>query len=159
MPAYTKAGVAGGYYEALWNRHFTEVQQGCAAETVKATLDGQIIGFARFSGIEPPAEAALQTHGAQGWSELHQLYLDPSVQRQGIGYKLFRMAEERLARAGFDKMLVNVLKGNKRGHDFYRQAGCHPVMEVVEHNERNGIVFEVPCVLYVKPLASKPEPA
>ncbi|MFZ5544012.1 MAG: GNAT family N-acetyltransferase [Pseudomonadota bacterium] len=99
-----------------------------------ATRDDAVLGFAAFGpfrpagGIEPaPAD-----------SELWALYLQPALQRSGIGRALWREGCRWLRLNGFDNLRLWVIEGNERAMAFYRAMGAQPAStnEFETHGKR-----------------------
>ena len=58
--------------------------------------------------------------------ELWGIYVDPFMQRQGIGSKMVRFCEERAVERGFKAICLWVLEGNKNARGFYEKLGYLP---------------------------------
>jgi GNAT superfamily N-acetyltransferase len=62
-------------------------------------------------------------------SELTAIYLEPSVQRAGIGRRLVAHVAATLASAGANNMLVWVLAENRQARQFYEMLGAELLVE------------------------------
>ncbi|MDQ3364516.1 MAG: GNAT family N-acetyltransferase [Myxococcota bacterium] len=84
-----------------------------------AERGGRVTGLARL--------AARPAHGHD--AELEGLYVDPAVQRTGVGRALLRHACTRLAAAGQRTLYIHTLRDNPGGRAFYERLGGELVIE------------------------------
>ena len=77
-----------------------------------------LLGFADTLAASDPPMPALT-----GALELARLYVDPSVQRQGVGLALLRHAEAEAARADGSGLWLTAWAENRRALAFYAAAG------------------------------------
>lgn len=75
----------------------------------------QILGIIRFG---KPDDAS-STYN----SEIHVLYVEPSLKRKGIGTKLFQFATDHFINNKTTNMIVWCLKGNAPSIKFYEKMG------------------------------------
>lgn len=104
---------------AIWSRILSATSN--AANVFVAEVDGEVLGFAAGMTL---AEAKLGFD-----SELSAIYLEPSVQRAGIGRKLVAHVAAALASAGANNMLVWVLADNRPARQFYEMLGAELLAE------------------------------
>jgi ribosomal protein S18 acetylase RimI-like enzyme len=88
-----------------------------------AEAGGEIVGFASGG-------AARELEGYDG--ELYAIYLLEAFKRRGIGARLFAAVREALAAAGYETMMLWVLKDNAAGRAFYERLGGAPAGEKAE---------------------------
>lgn len=55
--------------------------------------------------------------------EINELYVDPFFQKQGIGSRLIKYAEETASSSGFTNMILWVLEKNQNARSFYTKHG------------------------------------
>lgn len=104
---------------AIWSRILSATSN--AANVFVAEVDGEVLGFAAGMTL---AESKLGFD-----SELSAIYLEPSVQRAGIGRKLVAHVAAALASAGANNMLVWVLADNRPARQFYEMLGAELLAE------------------------------
>ncbi|AMO96642.1 putative acetyltransferase [Collimonas fungivorans] len=104
---------------AIWSRILSATSN--AANVFVAEVDGEVLGFAAGMTL---AEAKLGYD-----SELTAIYLEPSVQRAGIGRRLVAHVAATLASAGANNMLVWVLAENRQARQFYEMLGAELLVE------------------------------
>jgi ribosomal protein S18 acetylase RimI-like enzyme len=78
----------------------------------KATLEGRLVAF-----------AATLPGSAPGEMKLDKLYVDPDLQRLGIGGRLIAHVVERALAQGCDTLILAVNKRNERAIAAYRKHG------------------------------------
>lgn len=81
----------------------------------------EILGVIRFGRSEYPYIKPI--------GEIFVLYVKPKLKRNGIGSKLINFAKDELIKAGYDKMIIWCLKGNKEGSNFYKKHGGDKIKE------------------------------
>jgi GNAT superfamily N-acetyltransferase len=104
---------------AIWSRILSATSS--AANVFVAEVDGEVLGFAAGMTLK---EAKLGYD-----SELTAIYLEPSVQRAGIGRRLVAHVAATLASAGASNMLVWVLAENRQARQFYEMLGAELLVE------------------------------
>jgi GNAT superfamily N-acetyltransferase len=104
---------------AIWSRILSATSS--AANVFVAEVDGEVLGFAAGMTLK---EAKLGYD-----SELTAIYLEPSVQRAGIGRRLVAHVAATLANAGANNMLVWVLAENRQARQFYEMLGAELLVE------------------------------
>ena len=104
---------------AIWSRILSATSS--AANVFVAEVDGEVLGFAAGMTLK---EAKLGYD-----SELTAIYLEPSVQRAGIGRRLVAHVAATLASAGANNMLVWVLAENRQARQFYEMLGAELLVE------------------------------
>lgn len=96
----------------FWNSRLKEV----SGKTLVAEAGREVVGFADF-GPSRDSDAAPKI------GELNAIYVLPDHWGQGHGSALMVEAEEVLRAAGFGRITLWVLEGNRRGRDFYERQG------------------------------------
>lgn len=76
-----------------------------------ALVDGEAVGFASFSEVEPAV------------CKLHKLYVLPTVQGRGVGRCLMDFVVEGVRRNGGTRLILNVNRYNTPAIRFYERAG------------------------------------
>jgi GNAT superfamily N-acetyltransferase len=104
---------------AIWSRILSATSS--AANVFVAEVDGEVLGFAAGMTLK---EAKLGYD-----SELTAIYLEPSVQRAGIGRRLVAHVAATLSSAGANNMLVWVLAENRQARQFYEMLGAELLVE------------------------------
>lgn len=161
------------FFQAYWDNKFAAENPN--ARTIKAVIDGKIVGVSRFEAYDKPENADIVTAIKASkdpenanppfdllevnktlnldawqtckWGEGHQFYIDAEHHGKGLGNSLFDCAIVSLGKMGCDRMLLNALSGNTDALSFYEHKGAVWGAKIVEHNTRNGIVYTVPCDL------------
>jgi len=82
-----------------------------------AERDDEVVGFSQSQLIT----------GGEG--DLLWLHVDPDYRGEGIAGRLFDRTRERLRAMGADRFRGRVLRDNREGNDFYRNAGFSKVGE------------------------------
>jgi diamine N-acetyltransferase len=77
-----------------------------------AEMDGAVAGYAKL--YHAPAQQRLY---------LHQLYILPSRQGQGLGHRLMACAEEHGRGLGFDRIWLGVMVKNAQAVGWYKKMG------------------------------------
>ncbi|MET8410282.1 GNAT family N-acetyltransferase [Streptomyces sp. NPDC005195] len=127
-------------------RHFG--QGGGAVVNLVAEQAGEVVGWACHG---PCRDGEVRATDA----ELYAIYVDPDRTGAGVGRALLREAAERCATAGYERMLLWVVKENTGARGFYEHAGFGPD-GAEEPFEAGGV--EVPEVRYVRALTDTPVP-
>jgi len=83
-----------------------------------AVLDGEAVGFFNFG---PCRDDSLDDR----YYHLYTIFLDPSVQRRGIGRQLMAYAEEQTRNRGKPFMMLKVFAKNEASRRFYEACGYH----------------------------------
>jgi len=117
--------------------------------------NNKILGIIRF-GI--PEDKENKKYNA----EIHVLYVEPNLKRQGIGSKLFTFAKEIFINQGRRNLIVWCLKGNKQGFSFYKKmGGKHIADRKATINsievEENGLEFKITDEIYLEKPSKKHE--
>lgn len=149
-PDYALAGVAGRYYEKVWQGHFSQAVRSDRLEAIKIQKDGKILGIARYGLIFAP-ESDIAKGRSGSWGALHQLYVDPACYGTGIGTTLISLAERRMAEKGAAHLFIKAPQ-KAAFCGFFDKRGAALIAYRVEREERDGLLFEVPWAIYVKDL-------
>ncbi len=151
-PDLAEANIADGFYDRIWAEHFkTKDKQETKGRALKVNLEGCIIGIVRYGLIPNLPYEPLVKHGAHGWGELHQLYIDPAYQNHGLGRTLFIQATQDLASWGAARMLVRCFRDNSLTRRFYEHLSAQFLCDELSVVKRNGKNFEIPTSHYVLP--------
>ena len=112
--------------------------------------DNQILGIIRFGALQDKESKKYN-------AEIHVLYVEPSLKRNGIGSKLFNYAKEYFINHGNTNLIIWCLKGNSQGLNFYKKMGGQIVSnrKTIVNNvevEEFGLEFKLTDDIYlVKP--------
>lgn len=96
-------------------------QEGLSREdhpTHVAVLDGKIVGHFSFG----PCRGDFVD---ERYYMLYSIYLDPSVQRRGIGRQMIAYAETQARELGKTAMILKVFAKNESSRRFYEACGYH----------------------------------
>lgn len=148
MQDYVRAAVAEGYFDRQWAQCPALAETSVNDKVIKASLGGSLVGFVRFGAIDAPADMLAPGEAGMAWGELHQIYVALGQQGRGVGGRLFAAAVDGLRAMTVRRMAINVLRDNQAARAFYERRGAACRAEIVEHNRRNGVVYNVPCALY-----------
>jgi ribosomal protein S18 acetylase RimI-like enzyme len=83
-----------------------------------AERDGQMVGYAKFGPV-----AIAEANAGPGDRELHRLYVERSLHRNGIGAALLAAALEHPELAGASRVFLNVWEDNAPAVALYRRFG------------------------------------
>lgn len=88
-----------------------------------AERDGRVVGFV----VTGPSRDEARDDGAPASTgELRAIYIEPALERTGVGAALMVTALADLAAAGFSEATLWVLDTNARGRTFYERGGWRP---------------------------------
>ncbi|MBM3601876.1 MAG: GNAT family N-acetyltransferase [Alphaproteobacteria bacterium] len=109
---------------AMWSNAIERPRQGSgllvAEMPVLKQARPQILGFVHFAPLRlDDAQRELRP----GWGEITALYVDPGVQRIGIGRRLLGGAFARLGMLGMSAVRLWSLEHNRIGNAFYVRCG------------------------------------
>lgn len=96
----------------------------------KLSVGAALVGFACYERSADPFAV-----------KLDKLYVHPRVQGCGYGYALVRNAEQRSRERGFNRLYLQVNKGNVKSIEFYHKAGFE-VSDKVTVDIGNGFVMD-----------------
>ena len=88
-----------------------------------AELDGKIVGYAYARLEEKDWNALLDEHGA-----LHDILVDESVRRQGIGKQLLDRVLAELRERGVERVVLHTAVQNVSAHKLFESAGFRRTM-------------------------------
>lgn len=109
--------------ERLWAQEAARSADATQRRQVLAALHGaRMLGFA---SVGPYRVQSFDEPACAEDGELYALYLDPSVQRRGIGRLLWAAAAQHLRTMGFAALRLWVIAGNP-AEAFYRAMGAQP---------------------------------
>lgn len=95
--------------------------QHALAEGVLLARDGdRAVGFVMFGPKERGFERA-RTRGV-----VRNVFVVPDARGEGVGTALMDAAEERLAAAGVDEIVLEAMADNDAARSFYRERGYEP---------------------------------
>jgi len=105
------------------------IRQWYDDEAIAATLDDddQLLLVARRDGATVAFSQSLLVSGSEG--DLLWLHVDPDYRGEGIARRLFERTRDRLEAMGAQRFRGRVLRDNREGNDFYRNAGFSKVGE------------------------------
>jgi ribosomal protein S18 acetylase RimI-like enzyme len=88
-----------------------------------AKLDGKVVGYA-YARLEPKDwNALLDAHAA-----LHDILVDESARRQGIGKKLLDRVFEEMRERGAPRVVLHTAVQNKAAHKLFESMGFRKTM-------------------------------
>ncbi|MEW2635697.1 GNAT family N-acetyltransferase [Streptomyces sp. NPDC048389] len=119
---------------------------GTRVRNVVAEWDGEVVGWGCFGPLRD--EDGGERPGA---CELYAIYVRPERISSGVGHALMAELTGRARAAGFEEMLLWVLKDDARARRFYERAGFAPD-GTEEPFEADGVL--VPEVRYVRRLVA-----
>lgn len=123
-------------------------QGGGTVVNLVAEQAGEVVGWACHGPYRDGEVLATDV-------ELYAIYVDPDRTGSGVGRALLRASAERCAAAGYERMLLWVLKENAAARGFYEHAGFGPD-GAEEPFEAGGV--EVPEVRYAGALTGLTAP-
>jgi ribosomal protein S18 acetylase RimI-like enzyme len=112
LPDWVLAGLAPERLARVWRDRLVRSGASLVVDDGAGRLLGYVT-FGRARGLELDPGFA---------GELYELYVDPTVQRSGVGKALFAAASTELARR-YAWLVVEVLAGNHRARAFYTSMG------------------------------------
>lgn len=117
-----------------WMNRIRFVDRGRAVRVIRH--DGLIAGYVTFG----PAHHPDLEPGFAG--EIHELYVHPELQGQGIGRRMLAAALQELDRAGWFWGVLEVLRDNAAARRFYEACGLQTSGEVRHRaaGHRSGMV-------------------
>ncbi len=104
---------------AIWRRVLTAAS--VTTSVFVAELDGEVVGFAAGKMLDE------EKFGMN--AELAAIYLQPSIQRSGIGHSLVRMVVDAHLKQGAHGLIAWVLSRNKIARQFYEKLGAELLIE------------------------------
>lgn len=88
-----------------------------------AKLDGKVVGYA-YARLEPKDwNALLDAHAA-----LHDILVDESARRQGIGQKLLQRVLDEMRARGAPRVVLHTAVQNKAAHKLFEALGFRKTM-------------------------------
>ncbi|MFO0756742.1 MAG: GNAT family N-acetyltransferase [Byssovorax sp.] len=111
LNAMNVGGLAEGYHRSLRRE-----PQG-HSRTLVAAVDGEVLGFTSLGPTRDPDD------NPHFIGEIYALYLTPIVWGKGLGFELFKAAQDHLQAQLFAAATVWVLRQNTRARRFYEMAG------------------------------------
>ena len=84
--------------------------------------ENKILGIIRFGKVDDENDIS---HNA----EIHVLYVEPELKRNGIGSKLFNYAKNYFIEHNRKNLIIWCLKGNNPSIEFYKKMGGKSVSE------------------------------
>ena len=111
--------------ERLWTHEAGLNADASRRSQLLVALQGErVLGFAH---VGPYRVQPFDTTESGADGELRALYLDPALQRRGIGRLLWSAATRQLQAMNFAALRLWVIDGNHAAEDFYRAMGAVPV--------------------------------
>ena len=114
LPDAFLAGLEYANSEAVWSAAMASDRSG-ASLLVAETAQGEVVGFA-YGAQEREGDPVYR-------GEIFAIYVLQAYQRQGAGRRLFTAAARRLHEAGYDAILLWVLRDNLSARRFYESLG------------------------------------
>ena len=149
-PSYAFAKAADGYYETYWRDALLRSDQTVLKATLRSGAALNLAGFAAVGVAD-----AYDGITTEGYAELHQIYIAPSFQRQGIGHVLFDACIDQAHASGAKGLLINVLgipngPVNDGAIAFYQAQGAVQIGISHEVREHQGEEFQLACPLLLR---------
>lgn len=146
---YAIATKDSGYYEAFWQDALTRPDHVTLAAFAAGNVgdaggNAPLAGFIRMG----PADSYPMEAAAGDFGELHQIYIHPDYQGNGLGRSLYQAGIAALAAKGHAGMLINALAENTKAKAFYEHMGAQEIGTVSEDKERNGQHFRLTCAIF-----------
>jgi len=111
--------------ERLWTQEAgLNVDAPRRSQLLVALQGERVLGFAH---VGPYRVQAFDPAESSADGELRAIYLDPALQRRGIGRLLWAAATARLRSMNFAALRLWVIDGNDAAEAFYRAMGAEPV--------------------------------
>lgn len=155
------------YFYQKVKRFAAENQHSSTSRTFMVTLDGQPVGFVRYSripeyyktnenGRTQDLEHGMLDGYEYAWYRkvnfvsdvklddttmiLNQIYLDPSVQRHGLGTYILAQTLPKMKEKGVRNLILEYNVDNKNGEKFYNSFGFQPLADTedLDHIIRRG---------------------
>jgi len=106
------------------------------------------------------AVVGFATEGSGRSGELEQLFVAGSMQGSGVGGRLLRRLEERMASGGVQEAHLMCVKGNEAAIGFYKREGWNPRPETETYRAEtaDGTGFDLECYRFEKCLQGVPPP-
>ena len=111
-------GVEQGY--ARW---FAREIARPEAVVLAAEVDGNVVGYGYGSKEERDWNMLLDEHGA-----IHDVYVDDSARRGGVGVALVRALCDALTALGCPRIVLSTMVDNERAQRVFRTLGFKPTM-------------------------------
>lgn len=99
--------------QSMWERILGDEES--QSINLVAEIEGKIVGFASGGSLQDAVD------GFDG--ELYAIYLLQDAQGKGIGRKLMQTLATRMHRAGYQNLILSVLKNNTKSRGFYEKMG------------------------------------
>ena len=88
------------------------------SETIVATKENSIIGFANFGSYR-------ENEDDRGTAEIRAIYLLETYWGKGVGSELFDYCADKIIASGYTSLVLWVLESNSRAIEFYRKHGLN----------------------------------
>jgi len=146
--AFAPLGKRGMNYSAVDQSSSETARRISTGLCVVATLDGTIVGTVMVEGPDPTSESPW--YRRSDVASAHQLGVEPSHQRRGIGSALMGWAESWAARSGFAEIAVDTAEPATVLISFYSSMGYRHFEYAQWHGKRYR------SVILSKPLKNAP---
>ncbi len=90
-----------------------------------ASIDGHVVGYAKFRSSEPPPELA-----GRNVAEVQRIYTFSRVSGKGVGSALMAECIDAARRGKYDGIWLGVWDQNKRAKGFYERIGFRKAGEI-----------------------------
>jgi len=147
--AFAPLGKRGMNYSAVDQSSSETARRISTGLCAVATFDGTIVGTVMVErGPDPASESAY--YRRSDVASAHQLGVEPSHQRRGIGTALMRWAESWAARSGYAEIAVDTAEPATELISFYTRMGYRHI----EYAQWQGKRYR--SVILSKPLKNEP---
>ncbi|MCL2569664.1 MAG: GNAT family N-acetyltransferase [Firmicutes bacterium] len=107
-------------YETETQRRVTEYNERKTGDLMcVAEIDGAVRGFCLFD----MAKETSLPNNEKNYGEIVAFYVEPNLQRSGIGKAMFDFVSHKFLERGINRMVVWTLTENKIGRNFYEKIG------------------------------------
>ena len=146
-----------GWAEDVWTYHFNNT------DFFKARVlwdGGKPVGFCRVGALDQSYGDCLEGAALPfRCGELHQIYLLPEYQKQGLGRVLYQAALEDLRDMGFRNFIICTYAENENAKTFYARMGASSLTDSTLHVFDADQEWDRPVSFLVQPVPPKIGPA
>ena len=122
-PGATREDIAAFVDEVLSAQRFSEYLTDPARTVLKATVDGEIVGYAMSVDAEPDDPAVRDTVTLRPVTEISKLYVLPGRHGTGVSTALMEAMVDHARAAGRAGVWLGVNQENLRAQRFYTKHG------------------------------------
>jgi ribosomal protein S18 acetylase RimI-like enzyme len=116
---------------------------------VGVNAQSEVVGFLVMGDADEELQS--YTNDFNRAAELHQIYIDPEYQGQGLGKALFQQCQKDAQSHKKQELFINVLGSfhaqNEKAIGFYERMGASHISVLTEEKLRAGQTFQLKCPL------------